>query len=720
MTGRPSAGPLRLAPVAALALVTALAFAASPCGAVQQTSGYTAPTAPTAAAKQAAEGDWGGPDARELVSRAIERRASWTGDEQLRDYRASARGHIYFLYDTGRDTERHLIKADQLALDLFWHTPDQTRQLIIGQREQKLLPTNIRYHLDHLTVVMDNFGDRIYLGEGSEIKDALHPAAPGALAFYQYRVTDSLTLQLPEREVKVYKLEMRPRDPQGPGLVGAIYLDRTTADIVRMEFTFTAASYLDDTLDYFNVRLENALWDGRYWLPYRQGIELRREVKFLKFPAGGIIRAEFRIGDYEFNTGTPEAFFRGPSVVALPAQTRQAYEFEDGLYDALDPSVAVVPPSLEKIREEATRMVAQSYLQKAERLKLAVPGASSVLRFRRAEGVYLGPGLHRGFPQGDLQLLGGYAIGEGRWELEVSVKVFSPGGSEVKIVGYIHRVADVSVWMPSSGVVATLSALFDGDDYREPYWIRGGMLRTSQRLGVARAHVSIAWQGWEPATLEADKVVDRSYRPVRELDEGEVLSLKLGVEKPPVAAVEAVGGATWEGWVEGASRSVESDFTYVYAAARAEQFWPALSGGIGLRLSGALGAVGGGLIPAQRLFPAGGRGSVRGYRFHEFVGNLYGAAVIELSREIRRPFLSLAVFSDIGWAGIEGAAARRAVDAWNRVGAPAGATRGLLIGVGASAGFFFDILHLDLARGLDQGGIWELVFRVRSEFWGWL
>ena len=714
MKRRLSADTLRFAILVAFAAATLLTSFATPGIAAQLNSSGLGGEG------QASVDDWNNLQARELVSRAIERRASWTGDDELADYRARALGHIYFLYDMGRTTERHLVKADQLALDLFWRAPDQTRQLLIGRREEKVLPTNIRYHLDHLTVVMDNFGDRIYLGEGSEVKDALHPAAPGALAFYEYRVTDSLTLQLPQRETRVYKVEMRPRDPSQPGLVGAMYLDRTSADIVRMEFTFTAASYLDDTLDYFNVRLENALWDGRYWLPYRQGIELRREVRFLKFPAGGIIRAEFRISDYRFNTGIPEAYFRGPSVVSLPLQRLDGFVFEDGLYDALDPDVAVAPPSLDDIREEASQMVAESYLKQAERLKLAVPGASSILRFRRAEGLYLGPGINRDFPQGNILILGGYAIGQDRWQLEVSVTVTKPSGSELQLVGYVDRTADVVPWEPSSGAVASFAALFDGDDYREPYWMRGGLLRIAQRLGTLLAHAAVAWQTWKPATLTADAVIDRSYRPVRQLDEGEVLFLKLGVDRRPAAAVEEVGGSKWEAWVEGASRAIGGDFGYVYGAARAEQLWPSTALGVGVRLSGAVGGVGGDRIPAERLFPLGGRGSVRGYSFHEFVGNLYGTASIELNRDIHHPFLSASLFSEIGWVGVEGSSSDRAVGVWNQVGAPAGATRGPLVGVGASLGLAFNILWLDVARGLRDEGIWEVVFRVRSEFWGWL
>ena len=80
-----------------------------------------------------------------------------------------------------------------------------------------------------------------------------------------------------------------------------MYLDRATAAIVRMSFTFTPASYVDSYLDYIRISLDNSLWMGRYWLPYRQEVELRREMPILDFMAGSIIRGRFEIGDYEFN-----------------------------------------------------------------------------------------------------------------------------------------------------------------------------------------------------------------------------------------------------------------------------------------------------------------------------------------------------------------------------------------------------------------------------------
>jgi hypothetical protein len=654
---------------------------------------------------------------RELVSRAIARRSDLT-DVGLEDYQAHARGHIYFLFDTGRGTARHLIKADQLALDLYWRAPGRTRQVIVGRREERVLPTRIEYHIDHLTVVMDNFDDRIRMGEGSEVRDVLHPAAAGALDFYDYRLSDSLTLVMPDQRVRVYRVDVRPRDAGSPGLVGAVYLDRGTADIVRMEFTFTAAAYLDPQLDYINVRLENGLWDGRFWLPHRQGLELRREVRALNFPAGGIIRAEFEIGRYRFDTGFPEDLVQGPSVTYVPARARARFEFEEGLYDALDPAVAVAPPSLGAIREEATRMVRDAYLRRATKLRPAVPGVSSVVRFRRGEGLYVGPGISHDFPDGSsVLLLAGRAFGGDRWEVEGSLGRPLGRGTELELSGHLDRSADATPWSASSGAVATLAALIDGEDYREPYWSTGGSLALSRGLGELRGRLEVGFEEWEAARLESDGIVDRSYRPVRELDVGEVGFVRAGLSRPPVGALETVGGWTWDVEVEGAT--VPGDFDYIRGMGRAERLWPSV-GPVDVRTSAALGALVGGRPPAQRLFPLGGRGTVRGHSFHAFAGNLYGRAGIEVAREVWAPFLTVAAFADAGWVGVEGSGGRRALDVWNQVDPASGGSSGIVAGLGVGAGLLFDILRLELARGVGERGIWELVVRASPRFWGWL
>ncbi|HSG47924.1 MAG TPA: hypothetical protein VLA43_08950, partial [Longimicrobiales bacterium] len=304
-----------------------------------------------------------------------------------------------------------------IALELFWQAPNETWQRIVGLRDEKVLPTNIQYHLDHLTVVQDDFGDRIRLGDGDEVSEVAHPLSPGALALYDFRLADSLSLRYGGggKEVRVYEVVVRPKNPDLPGFIGSVYLDRTTAAVVRMSFTFTPASYVDPYLDYIRISLDNSLWMGKYWLPYRQEAELRRELPQLDFLAGSIIRGRFEIGGYDFNPLMAPGTYTGRRVSAAPEAQREAFPFERGLFDDLEEEGLAPTPSLEAIRAEARQVMADRALSGLSPYRLHFRSVSDAVRYDRAEGLYVGAGLQlRPRPDALLRLSAGYAFERAR------------------------------------------------------------------------------------------------------------------------------------------------------------------------------------------------------------------------------------------------------------------------------------------------------------------
>src|SRR5207302_10437399 len=85
-----------------------------------------------------------------------------------------------------------------------------------------------------------------------------------------------------------------------------------------MAFNFTPRSYLDRQLEDVSIVLDNALWEQRYWLPYRQEIEIRRRATWLDVPARGIIRARWEIDGYVFNVGLAQGWFAGDWISVVP------------------------------------------------------------------------------------------------------------------------------------------------------------------------------------------------------------------------------------------------------------------------------------------------------------------------------------------------------------------------------------------------------------------
>src|SRR5438445_7370866 len=219
--------------------------------------------APVASAAQT----WNSDSALALVARAIARRSQAAADSSLRDYKAQAHGFLFFLGQLGEGLREppRLVKADQLELEVYWKAPGASKQRIIGWRDRAELPTDINYHRDHLGIVQNNFGPAIRLGEGDEVRDVPHPLSTGAPDLYDYALADTTTITFPAREVRVVTLRVRPKDFDAPRIVGVLYMDATTADLVRLAFNFTPHAYLDAQLEDVSIVLDNALWEGRFW-----------------------------------------------------------------------------------------------------------------------------------------------------------------------------------------------------------------------------------------------------------------------------------------------------------------------------------------------------------------------------------------------------------------------------------------------------------------------
>src|SRR3954454_20300913 len=221
---------------------------------------------------------WNEPRARELVERATARRVQQLADTGLKDYRAVAHGYVTFLAQLGEGLAEppKVVKADELVNEVYWRAPNLSKQRILGRRDTLLLPTDIAYHRDHLGIVQNNFPAIIRLGEGDEVRDVPHPLSRDGLALYDFAIADSLRILLPGRQVNVYEVRVRPKDDRQPRVVGAVYIDRDDAQVVRMAFNFTRASFLDAALEDLFVVIENSLVNSRFRLPRQQEIEIRR------------------------------------------------------------------------------------------------------------------------------------------------------------------------------------------------------------------------------------------------------------------------------------------------------------------------------------------------------------------------------------------------------------------------------------------------------------
>ena len=347
--------------------------------------------------------EWNDPRSRALVEQATERRALQIADTLLVSYKSAAHGYLTFLAQVGEGfTEPpKIVKADELALEVYWRAPNLSKQLIAGRRDTLLLPTDINYHRDHLGIVQNNFPNIIRLGDGDEVRDVPHPLSADGLNQYDYAIRDSLQIRLGPRTLDVYEVRVRPKNDREPRAVGAVYIDRESGEVVRMAFSFTRAALRDKELEDVSVVLENGLIEGRFWLPRRQEIEIRRTGTWLDYPARGIIRGRWEICCYQVNIPINPALFTGPEIALAPRGTPLPVPFTGNVLDSLPPDVrAVTDADVAKVQEEARALVRGQALARTRSTSFSARSVSDFVRANRVEGLALGAGIAQRLGQG--------------------------------------------------------------------------------------------------------------------------------------------------------------------------------------------------------------------------------------------------------------------------------------------------------------------------------
>jgi hypothetical protein len=142
--------------------------------------------------------------------------------------------------------------------------------------------------------------------------DIVHPLAEGAEAYYTYATGDSVSFHLPGgHTIELRELKVRPRHPKWNVLVGSLWFDISTGQLVRAAFRMSIPMDLwamadddakadttggDDVPAFVKglispmkaemtaVAIEYGLYNGRFWLPRLQSAQGEAQVSFVHVP----------------------------------------------------------------------------------------------------------------------------------------------------------------------------------------------------------------------------------------------------------------------------------------------------------------------------------------------------------------------------------------------------------------------------------------------------
>ncbi len=660
-----------------------------------------------------AQEGWNDDRTRALVLAAIARRAAQLADTGLVDYTARAHGYVTFLAQLGEGFPLPpvVIKSDELMVEVYWGAPDRSKQRIIGRRDTLLLPTDINYHRDHLAVVQNNFPAIIRLGDGDEVRDVPHPLSAAGFEFYDFRVADSLTIRTAERTFEVMQVDVRPKDDQRPAAVGAILIDRVTSSVVRMSLSFTRAALRDPQLEDVSVILENGLVDGRFWLPRRQEIEIRRSATWMDFPARGIIRGRWEVCCVNANLGLAPRTFLGPEISEVPRQQQRQYPFEGELLKGLPEEVrALDAAEVRRVQEEARALVRASALARARTATPSARRVSDIVRVDRAEGMALGAGIAQSLGAGwSAAASGRYGFSDYAWKGRGTLTWEAASGLRISAEAR-YDFAEAGETPEVSALRNSIAAQEFGSDWTDPYGAAGGALR-----------VVLPAAGRQRVSFEAAREREFPLSP-----HGAPAS---GHYAPLLAATDGVDTRVGMSWtlapspVPDAPRTLASvrvagihfqpdldvdPLIFGRISAEFEAARPLAGGSAVVRTNAA--ALTGGPLPVQARVAFGGPLTAPGYAFRSLRGDAGISQRLEWQRRVPFVPISLGRFGRVPSSVVLApyghvAAVRGTAGDWHGFSS---------VGVGVIG--FFDLFRLDVARTL-RGGRWLFSVDVAREFW---
>ena len=667
---------------------------------------------------------WNDAPSRALVERATARRARQLADSGLVDYSATAHGYLTFMAQVGENfpLSPRVVKADELALEVYWRAPNYSKQWIVGRRDTLLFPTDIQYHRDHLGIVQNNFPDIIRLGDGDEVRDVPHPLSAPGLTAYDFAISDSLRFEIPGRTIDVYEVKLRPRNDRAPAAVGALYVAKDDAQVVRMAFSFTRSALKDRQLEDVSIVLENSLTEGRFWLPRRQEIEIRRSGTWMDFPARGIIRGRWEIRDYRVNQGETATAAPGPEIVLAPAQRRAAHKWpETSILEALPESEQVASrEEVERVQEEARRLVRAQALARAQGTLPSARSVSDLARVNRAEGLSLGLGLRRRVGAGfDAGVQGRYGLADHEPKAVLSFGWERADGVAARLRVF-REYRDAGDEPESSRLRNSIAAQEFGSDYTQPYDTRG--VGATVQLGT---HGGLRWQidgayEWQEDVAVAARPARGRYEPTLAAARVAGPRMALSFERPAAPTSWGgmlrlrgeVRGGSLHAWRDGTGRSIPDPglFYRIRLAAEGERSFGRSR--LVVRLAGGGGDAEGGLPPQELLF-AGGPTTGPGYAFHQFQAGLLSTQRVEWRLPI--PFVGIPLGR---WGRVPAQAQLTpfAHGVWTSRVMGGDSRPGWHPSLGVGVLTFFDLVRIDVARGT-RDGRWTFGIDVTRDFW---
>ena len=669
--------------------------------------------------------------------------------------------------------------VEQVGTTLRWARDGRYEQRVLGYRTQQVaINLSVLGVLGSGWVTPVLYGNRLLFrgvteadsgAEGARRRRArrdtlllVHPLAEDREPVYRYRGGDTvLVLRLGGRDVPIVRVQV---EPTGAGtrrtgvFAGEIDLDASRSQVVRMRGRFGVVGGRRGWRDRLPAPVQavafveyvNAEFDGAYWLPSYQRVELQAAV-----PAMGegraVLRIVSRLRDHRINQPA-FSFTPGLAFADTTAGRRRrrplTWAPRDSVADYAEWRAALGAATADVHADDFADVGPDRWRATgAPRVELGAERASDVFHFNRVEGAFTGAGvvarLRDLAPGVTLRATGGWAWSErtvrgrvqGEW-LRGAWQLAARAGRLLDLTNDFRAPFD------SGSTVGAL--VFSMDEYDYVDRRLATVTLTRQLGGDARAADGVPERGGARRTAllraEAGVVSDRPavtrltrgllrgdsvFRANRGVDPGRYVRTAASLAYHPDVAAELVRPGV------GALLSYERGdgrlrWQRIEARLVGRQSWRQLT--YVARVDG--GAVMSRRPPPQQLFELGESQGLPGYDYKAFAGDRavlaralamyatpYWRAPLRVGRRWVLPGLAPALTAGVqaGWTRASDAAALAAIARLGvRTSTATGAlepisrpTEGVRASVNAGVRFFGGAVFVGAARRVDRGAAWR-------------
>jgi hypothetical protein len=570
----------------------------------------------------------------------------------------------------------------------------------------------------------------------------IHPLAEGSEAYYTYATGDSLSIRLPDgRIVRLGSLVVRPREQKWNVIVGTLWFDVESAQLVRAAYRFAAPMEIDAFVleqdptafddvpawlkplmfpmrgEVSAITVEYGMYGGRFWLPRMRSAEGSGQASFARVP--------FKI-EQSFKYASVNARDSLPELPPLRRSFRRCDNTDHRVIDVdryRDTRIATtvripcdinsletspdLPPSIydpgeqlfdfaarDALIKEALTLTAQPplTLNPKELPKPTLAYGVQLMRYNRVEGFSAGVGLTEKLGGGyTADFVGRIGVADLRPNAELTLTRSNLTRS-LYVSGYTHLVS-ARDWGNPLSFSSSASALLFGRDEGFYYRAAGAEFGGRREYGTPLDWKLFVEQQ-RTADIETDfSLLGNNATPNITANKGTyyggALRFKPGYGENPN------GFRLFTDLRLEAGRGLDS--TYGRGALDISLTKAFGSVASALTLSGGSSV---GTLPSQRRWYLGGAHTIRGQSPDTALsGSAYWMTRAELGRTIYGP--RAVVFGDLGWVGD-----RAHLD---QVGRP-------LSGAGAGLSILDGLIRFDVARGINARKQWRVDVYIEAVF----